>query len=144
MFATIQDLYMRFGKANVIRTANVESLDELDSETESTLEPRLLYFLNQAYERVCDSLRQGSYNPQDFTPPYPQTLVNLTCETAYIALYQTKHSHDETAPDAFKMLYESNNALLRNIQGGVVRFDTKIPKALSLPANVTALSRNGQ
>jgi len=136
MFATIEDLYIRFGKANVIRTANFDSLDELDPETESAVAERLEYFLQQAYELICDSFRQGSYDPDEFEPPYPQTLVNLNCETAYIALYRTRHSHDETVPDAFQMLINANDALLRNIQGGAVRFAKQIPKAFSLPANV--------
>jgi len=142
VFAKVEDLYMRFGKANVIRTANFEGLDEVDPATESAVSSRLEYFLQQAYESICDSFRQGSYDPDEFTPPYPQTLVNLNCETAYIALYRTRHSQDETVPDAFQMLVNSNDALLRNIQGGAVRFAKRIPKALSLPTTVSTSLTN--
>ena len=137
-YATIENLYLRFGKHNVIRNANIDGLDELDRKTERKVRPRLNYFLEMAFEQINDALRQGRYNPEDFTAPYPKTLVNLNMEMAYVALYRTRHSDDESPPDAFSALADSTVATIRNIQAGVVRFDNSIPKAMSIPANVNA------
>ena len=138
MFATIQDLYIRFGKANVLRVANFDAVDEYDPDTAADIEPRLTYFLEQAYEFICDALRQGTYDPDSVTEPYPQTLVNLNCEVAFIKIYRTKHSDDETVSDAYRALEEDCNRLIRDIRSGNVRFRSGIHRAMSIPANVNA------
>ena len=137
-YASIQDLYLRFGKHNVIRTANIDGLDELDPLTEVAVAERIEYFLQMACEQINDALRQGSYNPDHFTVPYPLTLVNLNMEMAYVALYRSKHSSDESPPDAFQALAEGTGRLIRDVQGGAVRFEKSVPKAMSIPANVNA------
>jgi phage gp36-like protein len=138
MFATIQDLYLRFGKANVLRIANFDAFDETDPNDVAKIEPRLTYFLEQAYEAICDALRQGTYDPDTIEKPYPQTLVNLNCETAFIRLYRTKHSDDETVSDAYRILEEECNRLIRDIRTGAVRFRKGIQRAMSIPASVNA------
>ena len=138
MFATIQDLYTRFGKANVLRVANFDAVDEYGADADASIEPRLIYFLEQAYEFICDALRQGTYDPDSVTEPYPQTLVNLNCEVAFIKIYRTKHSDDETVSDAYRVLEEDCNRLIRDIRSGNVRFRSGIRRAMSIPANVNA------
>ena len=136
MFATLDDIYIRFGRTNVLAVAN---LDALDVESDSAeIEKRIIYFIRQAYEMVCDALRQGSYSPETITEPYPQTLVNLNCEVAYIQMYRAKHSEDETAPDAYQTLEENASKLMRSIQGGAVRFHAGVQRAMSIPVNVDA------
>jgi hypothetical protein len=138
MFATLTDIYIRFGKENVLPTGNFDADDPYDPAGVERIEVRINYFLRQAYEIICDALRQGAYEADTIPEPYPQTLVNLNCEVAYINMYRAKHSNDETTPDAYSLLENNAYRLIRNIQGGAVRFNKSIKRAMSVPCNVDA------
>jgi len=141
MFASKKQFYGRFGYDNGLAAANLDGLDPTDPADVKKIELRINYFLKQAYALICDALRQGTYEVDAITKPYPQTLVNLNCEIAWVQLYRAKHCNDETAPDAFNVLEEQAYRLVRNIQGGAVRFDKRIRRAASIPilANASLL-----
>jgi len=134
MFATIQDLYIRFGRENVLSAANFDALDTTDPASIPVIETRIAYFLQQAYDLLANALRQGSYDPDGFSAPYPATLVNANSEIAFMQIYRTRHSEDETTPDAYKTIEDNNFRLVRDIQGGAVRFAADIARAKSFPA----------
>jgi len=136
MFATIQDLYIRFGRENVLSAANFDALDTTDPASIPVIESRIAYFLQQAYDLLANALRQGSYDPDGFSAPYPATLVNANSEIAFMQIYRTRHSEDETTPDAYKTIEDNNFRLVRDIQGGAVRFSSDIARAKSFPAVV--------
>jgi len=138
MFATLKDIYLRFGKENVLATANLDADDPFSPAGRKQIESRIYYFLKQAYETICDALRQGTYEADTIQKPYPKTLVNLNCEVAYVQMYQARHSNDETPPDAYSTLENNVYRMIRNIQGGAVRFDKSIKRAVSIPFNVDA------
>ena len=133
MFASKKQFYIRFGRENALAAANLDAHDQTDPAGVKKIEQRIDYFLQQSYELICDALRQGTYEVDAISEPYPQTLVNLNCEIAWIQMYRTKHSNDETAPDAFTVLEEQAYRLVRNIQGGAVRFDKRLRRASSIP-----------
>ena len=138
MFATLTDIYIRFGRENVLGVANFDALDLLDSDSVSLVESRIEYFLEQTFEFICDALRQGAYEVDAIEEPYPKTLVNLNSELVYIRLYRARNSQDESTPDAYRLLEEECTNLIRRIHGRAVRFDKRVSQAVSIPGNVDA------
>jgi hypothetical protein len=133
MFASINDIYERFGKRNVLQIANFESLDPEAEDFEKNVIPRVNYFLDYAFELIKDSMRQGAYNPEKIGLPYPKILIFANAEIAYAEMYKAYHVQDLTPENPFNHLIEKNDLFLHRLQGGKIALETNISKQKSYP-----------
>ena len=114
-YATLEDIFLRWGETNVRDAANFNA-DEPDA-TEIT--ERIEYFLQIHSDEIEARLAGCAYQvPFDPVPPVIRTLC---AELAYIAMYRVRHSTDSTAVDQFAYTSTRHNQIFADIHARRLR-----------------------
>ena len=131
-YATLQDIFMRWGETNVREIANINNADNLKS---AIVTKRILYFLEtQSYE-IDARLRGCAYKvPFDPIPP----MIRVLCaEMAYIAMFHTTRSLPDGSPDPFVHVIAKHNQIFADIHARRFRLGTE-QHAIDIPIVVGA------
>jgi len=114
-YATLRDIFQRWGETNVRDTANLNA----DDPKSAKVTKRIKYFLEiQSHEieaRLLGCAYKVPFNP---VPPIIRTLC---AELAYIAMYRVKHSTDSTAPDPFMYVTQRHHQIFADIHARRLR-----------------------
>jgi len=114
-YATLDDIFMRWGETNVRDTANLNA----DNPKSVKVTKRIKYFLEiQSYEIEARLLGCAYKVPFD---PIPPVIRTLCAELAYIAMYRVKHSTDSTAPDPFMYVTQRHHQIFADIHARRLR-----------------------
>ena len=115
VYATLNDIFLRWGKTNVRDAANLNA----DDPKSAKVTKRIKYFLEIQSHEIEARLLGGAYKvPFDPVPPVIRTLC---AELAYIAMYRVKHSTDSTAPDPFMYVTQRHNQIFADIHARRLR-----------------------
>jgi phage gp36-like protein len=98
-YATLQDIFLRWGETNVRDAANLNA----DNPRSAIVTRRIKYFLEMQSHEIDARLRGCAYKvPFDPVPPVIRTIC---AEMAYIAMYRVKHSKSQSDPPADPFMY---------------------------------------
>jgi len=126
-YATLQDIFQRWGEMNVRDAANVGS-DNLKS---SKVTKRINYFLQLQSEEIDGMLLGCPYKvPFD---PVPLVIRNLCAEMTYIAMYRIRHSQDNTGTDPFASVTAGHARLFADIHARRFRLGM-VKQSINIPA----------
>ena len=108
-YATLKDIFLRWGETNVRDAANVNG----DKPKSAAVTNRIKYFLQTQSDEIEARLRGCAYKvPFDPVPPVIRTLC---VELAYIQMYRVRHSTDATATDPFQYVTARHNQIFADI-----------------------------
>jgi|GEM_PF-3116026 len=118
-YATLRDIFLRWGETNVRDAANVNSVNPKSI----AVTKRIKYFLEIQSHEIEARLRGCAYKvPFDPVPPMIRTLC---AELAYIAMYRIRHSQDDTSTDPFIHLTAKDNQIFADIHARRFRLGTE-------------------
>jgi phage gp36-like protein len=118
-YATLNDIFMRWGETNVRDTANLNA----DNPKSAKVTKRIKYFLEIQSHEIEARLRGCAYNVP--FNPVPQVIRTLCAELAYIAMYRVRHSTDSTTPDPFMYVTQRHNQIFADIHARRLRLGTE-------------------
>jgi hypothetical protein len=108
-YATLEDIFLRWGETNVRDMANLDS----DNPRSLVVTERIEYFLQIQSDEIEARLLGCAYKvPFD---PIPPVIRTLCAELAYLAMYRVRHSTDGTAPDPFMYVTQRHNQIFADI-----------------------------
>jgi phage gp36-like protein len=114
-YATLRDIFFRWGETNVRDTANLNA----DDPQSTQVTRRIKYFLEIQSDEIEARLLGCAYKVP--FNPVPLVIRTLCAELAYIAMYRVKHSTDSTAPDPFMYLTQRHNQIFADIHARRLR-----------------------
>jgi phage gp36-like protein len=114
-YATLQDIFQRWGETNVREVANLNN----DDPKSIKVTKRIKYFLEMQSSEIEARLLGCAYKvPFNPGPPIIRTLC---VELAYIAMYQVRRSTDSTAPNPFMHLTARHDQIFADIHARRLR-----------------------
>ena len=151
-YATLQDIFMRWGETNVRDAANLNA----DNPKSAVVTRRIKYFLEiQSHEieaRLLGCAYKVPFNP------IPPVIRTLCAEMAYIAMYRVRHSQSQSDPpaDPFMHITAKHKQIFADIHArrfrlGVEEHTVDIPivvggkplkVTISTPPSQTDLAKN--
>ena len=108
-YATLNDIFLRWGETNVRDAANLNA----DDPKSAKVTKRIKYFLEIQSHEIEARLLGCAYKVP--FSPVPPIIRTLCAELAYIAMYRVKHSTDSTAPDPFMYVTQRHNQIFADI-----------------------------
>jgi phage gp36-like protein len=114
-YATLRDIFQRWGETNVRDAANLNSDDPMSA----TVTNRIKYFLKIQSDEIEARLLGCAYKVP--FKPIPPVIRTLCAELAYIAMYRVRHSTDSTAPDPFMYVTQRHNQIFADIHARRLR-----------------------
>jgi len=108
-YATVDDIFLRWGETNVRDAANLDS----DDPKSETVTGRIEYFLQITSDDIEARLLGCAYKVP--FEPVPSVIRTLCAELAYILMYRVKHSTDSTTPDQFMYVTARHNQIFADI-----------------------------
>ena len=108
-YATLNDIFLRWGETNVREAANFNS----DDPNSAKVTARIKHFL-QIHSNEIEARLLGCAYKVPFKP-VPPVIRTLCAELAYIAMYRVRHSTDSTAPDPFAYVTARHNQIFADI-----------------------------
>jgi phage gp36-like protein len=114
-YATLQDIFLRWGETNVREIANFNS----DNPKSAKVTKRIKYFLEIQSHEIEARLLGCAYKVPFH--PVPPIIRTLCAELAYIAMYQVRHSTDSTAPNPFMHITARHHQIFADIHARRLR-----------------------
>ena len=114
-YATLNDIFQRWGETNVRDAANFNA----DDPNSATVTKRIRHFL-RIYSAEIEARLLGCAYEVPFKP-VPPIIRTLCAELAYIAMYRVRHSTDSTAPDPFMYVTQRHNQIFADIHARRLR-----------------------
>ena len=114
-YATLNDIFQRWGETNVRDAANLNA----DDPKSAKVTKRIKYFLEIQSHEIEARLLGCAYKVP--FSPVPPIIRTLCAELAYIAMYRVKHSTDSTAPDPFMYVTQRHHQIFADIHARRLR-----------------------
>ena len=134
-YATLADIFLRWGETNVRDAANFNA----DDPKSRTVTARIKHFIQIHSDEIEARLLGCAYKvPFDPVPPVIRTLC---VELAYIAMYRVRHSTDSTAPDPFAYVTARHNQIFADIHARRLRLGSE-QQSIDVPMVVGGKSFN--
>ena len=125
-YATLKDIFLRWGETNVRDAANFNADDPKSRRVTS----RIKHFLQIHTDEIEARLLGCAYKvPFEIVPPLIRTLC---VELAYISMYRVRHSSDTTAPDPFLYVTQRHNQIFADIHARRLRLGSE-PQSIDVP-----------
>ena len=136
-YATLDDIFQRWGETNVRDAANFNA----DDPNSSAVTRRIKHFL-RIYSAEIEARLLGCAYEVPFKP-VPPIIRTLCAELAYIAMYRVRHSTDSTAPDPFMYVTQRHNQIFADIHARRLRLGNE-QHTLDVPVVVGAKAVGGR
>ena len=118
-YATLQDIFLRWGETNVRDAANFNA----DEPKSRRVTARIKHFL-QIHSDEIEARLLGCAYEVPFNP-VPPVIRTLCAELAYIAMYRVRHSTDSTTPDPFAYVTQRHNQIFADIHARRLRLGSE-------------------
>jgi len=118
-YATLQDIFLRWGETNVRDAANFNA----DEPKSVAVTKRIKHFLQIHSDEIEARLLGCAYKVPFH--PVPPVIRTLCVELAYIAMYRVRHSTDTTATDPFLYVTQRHNQIFADIHARRLRLGSE-------------------
>jgi phage gp36-like protein len=118
-YATLNDIFRRWGETNVRDTANFNG----DDPNSVTVTRRIRHFLKICSAEIEARLLGCAYDVP--FKPVPLVIRTLCAELAYITMYRVRRSTDSTAPDPFMYVTQRHNQIFADIHARRLRLGSE-------------------
>lgn len=134
-YATKDDLFIRFGKSNIVQWSDVEN-----NQDETEIDRRIAWSIEQAEEEINERLRESPYQ-FPLTEKIPLSIRKTCSEIAAIYLYDSRRINDDKEGlDELSMIREGIDEYFRQIIGGKRILD--LPRSTDIPFIVSQKDDN--
>jgi phage gp36-like protein len=118
-YATLKDIFLRWGETNVRDAANFNA----DVPKSARVTNRIKHFLQIHSDEIEARLLGCAYKVP--FKPVPPIIRTLCVELAYIAMYRVRHSTDTTAPDPFAPITARHHQIFADIHARRIRLGSE-------------------